>query len=109
MIPPGHDPTSSTRLTSVAWYLDVYPFLPQESRPIEIVQNPGQTIYVPSGWWHMVLNMDHTVAVTQNFADDSNIVQVRHSMQADETEAIQVRAGAKEQKSYSRWPQSLTI
>ncbi|CAO3563016.1 unnamed protein product [Mortierella alpina] len=90
MIPPGHDPTSSTRLTSVAWYLDVYPFLPQESRPIEIVQNPGQTIYVPSGWWHMVLNMDHTVAVTQNFADDSNIIQVRHSMQADETETIQI-------------------
>ncbi|KAG9327409.1 hypothetical protein KVV02_005985 [Mortierella alpina] len=91
MTPPGHDPTSPTRLTSVAWYLDVYPFLPQESRPIEIVQNPGQTIYVPSGWWHMVLNMDHTVAVTQNFADDSNIIQVRQSMQADETETIQIQ------------------
>ncbi|KAF9573223.1 hypothetical protein EC968_008861 [Mortierella alpina] len=91
MIPPGHDPTSPTRLTSVAWYLDVYPFLPQESRPIEIVQNPGETIYVPSGWWHMVLNMDHTVAVTQNFADDSNIIQVKQSMLADETETIQIQ------------------
>ncbi|KAF9951390.1 hypothetical protein BGZ72_007097 [Mortierella alpina] len=83
---PWHTDPSGT---SVAWYLDVYPFLPQESRPIEIVQNPGQTIYVPSGWWHMVLNMDHTVAVTQNFADDSNLMQVRQSMQADETETIQ--------------------
>ncbi|KAF9936351.1 hypothetical protein BGZ67_002412 [Mortierella alpina] len=85
---PWHTDPSGT---SVAWYLDVYPFLPQESRPIEIVQNPGQTIYVPSGWWHMVLNMDHTVAVTQNFADDSNIIQVRQSMQADETETIQIQ------------------
>ncbi|KAF9278225.1 hypothetical protein BGZ68_008702 [Mortierella alpina] len=83
---PWHTDPSGT---SVAWYLDVYPFLPQESRPIEIVQYPGQTIYVPSGWWHMVLNMDHTVAVTQNFANDSNLIQVKQSMQADETETIQ--------------------
>ncbi|KAG0208055.1 hypothetical protein BGX28_000875 [Mortierella sp. GBA30] len=90
MIPPGHDPTSQTRLTSVEWYLDVYPFLAPELRPIEIVQYPGQTIYVPSGWWHMVLNMDDTVAVTQNFVDDTNLIQVKHSMQADEKETAQI-------------------
>ncbi|KAG0056455.1 hypothetical protein BGZ83_004962 [Gryganskiella cystojenkinii] len=89
--PPGHDPTSPTRLTSVSWYLDVYPMLPPEARPLEIVQYPGQTIFVPTGWWHMVLNMDDTVAVTQNFADETNILHVRRSMNEDPSEKSQIR------------------
>ncbi|KAG0027660.1 hypothetical protein BGZ82_008825 [Podila clonocystis] len=80
IVPPGHDPESPKWLSSVEWYLDVYPFLAPEARPIEVVQNPGQTIYVPTGWWHMVLNMDDTIAVTQNFADETNIMQVKDSM-----------------------------
>ncbi|KAF9924015.1 hypothetical protein FBU30_005945 [Linnemannia zychae] len=89
-IPPGHDPMSPVRKTSVSWYLDVYPHLPPESLPLEIVQNPGQTIYVPSGWWHMVINMDDTVAVTHNFADEANLLSVKRSLLSDERETTQV-------------------
>ncbi|KAG0217223.1 hypothetical protein BGX33_011101 [Mortierella sp. NVP41] len=90
-IPPGHDPTSPERKTSVSWYLDVYPYLPPESRPLEIVQNPGQTIYVPSGWWHMVINMDDTVAVTHNFVDEANLLEVKRSLLSDLDETTQLR------------------
>ncbi|KAF9540667.1 hypothetical protein EC957_003897 [Mortierella hygrophila] len=91
MIPPGHDPTSSERMTSVSWYLDVYPHLPPESLPLEIVQNPGQTIYIPSGWWHMVINMDDTVAVTHNFVDEANLLHVKRSLLSESKETIQLK------------------
>ncbi|KAF8976183.1 hypothetical protein BGZ46_008478 [Entomortierella lignicola] len=110
VIPPGHDPDSLERLSSVEWYLDVYPSLPSGLRPIEIVQHPGQTIYVPSGWWHMVLNMDDTVAVTQNFADETNLRNVKRSMTANKKELTQHsiaqihRWGTLAQEIPKNWP-----
>ena len=39
----------------------------RELGAVEVVQEPGETIYVPMGWWHTVLNLEFSVAVTANF------------------------------------------
>lgn len=58
--------------SSLQWWLDVYPLLTDQDKPLECTQLPGETIFVPSGWWHCVLNLDTTIAVTQNFVNTSN-------------------------------------
>ncbi|KAL3796178.1 hypothetical protein ACHAW5_005667 [Stephanodiscus triporus] len=42
----------------------------------EFTQYPGETVYVPRGWWHAVLNVTHTVGVTQNYCSRRNFDDV---------------------------------
>lgn len=37
---------------------------------------PGECMYVPSGWWHTVINIDDSIAITQNFVPKSKLAQV---------------------------------
>ena len=43
------------------------------SKRIELVQMPGQTLFVPSGWPHQVENMDECLSVNANWVNASNL------------------------------------
>lgn len=63
--------------SSVYWFAHVYPTLAEHERPyIECVQELHETIYVPAHWWHCVLNLELTVAVTENFGEEAYARQI---------------------------------
>lgn len=42
----------------------------------EFTQSAGETVFIPNGWWHAVLNMNDTVGITQNFCSPRNFDSV---------------------------------
>ena len=36
-------------------------------QPLEVLQQAGEVVYIPNGWWHIVRNQTFTVALTENF------------------------------------------
>jgi hypothetical protein len=51
---------------------------PASERPLECTTLPGDVVFVPHGWWHMVINLDElNIAVTHNYvAAESNLCNV---------------------------------
>ncbi|GMH39012.1 hypothetical protein BSKO_06910 [Bryopsis sp. KO-2023] len=62
--------------SALFWFLEIYPNLDPTERPIEFLQQPGETVFIPSGWWHCVLNLETSVAITQNFVSRANLKEV---------------------------------
>ena len=93
LTPPGHPPpgvSASPDGTSVTspeslyeWFRVFYSLLTRERldgrrvgrldgpplrRPREATLGPGELLFVPAGWWHCCLNLEPSIAVTQNYA-----------------------------------------
>jgi hypothetical protein len=64
----------------IKYMLEEYPKALATKPPMEIIMEPGDLIYVPSGWWHMVLNTEDCIAVTQNFCGTPNFDWVFNDM-----------------------------
>ena len=76
--PPGvyvsEDQSEVTSPLSIAeWLLGFHEEARKTPGCMEGVCHAGEVLHVPSGWWHLVVNLDDSIAITQNFVPRSHL------------------------------------
>ena len=76
--PPGvyvsEDQSEVTSPLSIAeWLIGFHEEARRTPGCREGVCNEGEVLHVPSSWWHLVVNLDASIAITQNFVPRSHL------------------------------------
>ena len=84
--PPGvfvsDDQGEVTSPRSIAeWLLTFHEEARNTPGCLEGVCREGEVLHVPSGWWHLVVNLEPTIAITQNFVPKSHFPAVLDFLQ----------------------------
>ena len=97
LYPPGctppaltHEPDGASSVTSyqkpggaLRWILEVLPYLHPHHQPKIHLQHAGETMFVPSGWWHSTLNLETTIGITRNFVCRTSAEAAVHQLRAE--------------------------
>mmetsp|Transcript_30325 Transcript_30325/g.76224 ORF Transcript_30325/g.76224 Transcript_30325/m.76224 type:complete len:512 (-) Transcript_30325:6-1541(-) len=81
-IPPGVIPSDdmgsvTSPLTLLEWFMNYHSRCDHSvDRHIEFIAEAGDLVFVPTGWWHLVFNITDTIAITQNYVSEANLVEV---------------------------------
>lgn len=65
-LPPDVDANFVDECSALAWFLKYHETLPPTA--VVIVQQVGETVFVPAGWFHVVLNCSETTALSHSLA-----------------------------------------
>ena len=76
--PPGvymsEDQSEVTSPLSIAeWLLGFHEEARKTPGCMEAVCKEGEVLHVPAGWWHLVVNLEESIAITQNFVPRSHL------------------------------------
>lgn len=82
IVPPGVHPSPdgsevASPVSIMEWFMNFYEATKSwTKRPIECVCKAGEVIFVPNGWWHLVINLEDSIAITQNYVSRRNLLNV---------------------------------
>ena len=79
--PPGifvsEDQSEVTSPLSIAeWLLGFHAQARATPGCVEAICEEGEVLHVPSGWWHLVVNLSPSIAITQNFVPEAHLANV---------------------------------
>ncbi|ORC91727.1 transferase, transferring glycosyl group [Trypanosoma theileri] len=94
LFPPGCTPAGvfpsedmsevTTPVSLTEWLLNHYDATVEKWKGVgyECICEPGDIMFIPCGWWHFVINLEDSVAITQNYVSECNLPSVMKFLSA---------------------------
>mmetsp|Transcript_44256 Transcript_44256/g.172290 ORF Transcript_44256/g.172290 Transcript_44256/m.172290 type:complete len:485 (-) Transcript_44256:340-1794(-) len=105
MLPPGAGPPPGIQpsadggsvvgpISAMEWFLNFFDMIVDHPQLVQCTTVSGEVLYVPRGWWHIVLNLEETVAITQNFVTRNALPHVLRLLRErpDHLSGVQISA-----------------
>ena len=67
----------------------------------------GDVVFVPRGWWHAAINLEDTVAVTQNFVSNANLPYVLRFLRSGREDLVSGCPGEDRASLHCRFVEAL--
>ena len=104
----GADVASPVSL--MEWMISFYDIRDSQGvKPYECVVKEGELLFVPHGWWHMVINVEESCAVTQNYVSRANLPHVLNFLKSPSAHVLVSGVKTDEEKLtlYDRFKKAL--
>ena len=72
---------------------------------IEIIQDAGEIIFVPSGWYHQVYNLEDTISINHNWFNGCNIKIVYSNLILELRKVENEISDCKDENNFLQWNQ----
>lgn len=81
LFPPGEEKVSRDFLGNLPY--DIADKKHILGKHFEVIQGPGEVIFVPSGWHHQVWNLEDTISINHNWINGCNIKTMYDSLKSN--------------------------
>lgn len=78
--PPGEELKLHDAFGNLPFKVDEATIEQSRAACIEIIQNAGETVFVPSGWHHQVMNLEDTISVNHNWFNGCNVRAIQSEL-----------------------------
>lgn len=76
LLPPGEEQKLTNRYGQLPFSVQLADLVAQNVRHFVVEQDAGETVFVPSGWYHQVRNVEAAVSVNHNWFNGCNVWHV---------------------------------
>ncbi|XP_059612756.1 2-oxoglutarate and iron-dependent oxygenase JMJD4 homolog [Phlebotomus argentipes] len=82
-LPPGEEEKLKDKLGNLPFTISTDKLEENGVKHFVVRQNPGEAIFVPTGWFHQVLNLEDTISVNHNWFNGTQIDSIWEALESN--------------------------